>query len=91
MIDVKNMKKCTYVEDRNFDVVFLDGGEYTTYLEYQVLKDNCKMIICDDCCVDKCSCIYSELKVDPSWELLYENFNERNGWCAFQRSSSFTQ
>ena len=85
IVDIQNMERAQYVEERLFDVVFLDGGEFTTYEEYRVLKSSCRIIVCDDCVVDKCDRIREELLADPAWELMAENLKERNGWCAFRK------
>ena len=52
-IDLENMAKCKLFLDRDnlpdiFDVVLLDGGAYTTYFEFQMLKDRCKYLLLDD-------------------------------------------
>ena len=85
-VDISNMQQASYVTERDFEVVFLDGGEFTTYAEYLVLKPSSKIIVCDDCMVDKCARIRQELLVDSAWELMAENTTERNGWCAFRKT-----
>ena len=85
VVDIANMAQANYVTERNFDVVFLDGGEFTTYAEYLILKPSSKVIVCDDSMVDKCARIRQELLADPAWELMAENPAERNGWCAFRK------
>jgi hypothetical protein len=47
-VDLINMKKCNLFLNRPnlpevFDVVLLDGGEFTTYYEFQILKNRCKI------------------------------------------------
>jgi len=58
-IDMQNMKNCKLFLDRNnlpqiFDVLLLDGGEFTTYYEFQALKDRCKLLLLDDINTAKC-------------------------------------
>lgn len=84
-IDVENMKKCRKFLDRKdlpevFDVVLLDGGEFTTYFEFQAIKDRCRVLLLDDTIVNKCRKIVEEIRRDPSWEILIDRPNERNGW-----------
>jgi hypothetical protein len=48
-VDIINMKKCELFLDRPnlpdiFDVILLDGGEFTTYHEFQLLKNKCKIL-----------------------------------------------
>ena len=52
-VDMENMKNCNLFLDRKdlpeiFDVVLLDGGEFTTYFEFQIIKDRCKNLLLDD-------------------------------------------
>lgn len=84
-IDAKNMSdKKIFLERPNlpdvFDVVFLDGGEFTTWYEFQKLKDRCRIIVLDDTNVSKCKKIVEVLKSETnSWKIIEEN-NERNGF-----------
>jgi len=65
-IDITNMKNCNLFLDRQnlpniFDIILLDGGEFTTYYEFQLLKDRCKILMLDDTNSDKCKLIVEEL------------------------------
>jgi hypothetical protein len=88
-VDIENMNECPYLFDldcsKDFDVILLDGGEFTTYFEYLELKDHCRVLICDDCNTDKCSLIRKELMASNDWKLICENLSSRNGWCAFEK------
>jgi hypothetical protein len=85
-VDLINMKKCNiFLERVNlpdiFDVILLDGGEFTTYHEFQLLKDRCKYLLLDDINVAKCMKIVEEIKNDPNkWKIIIENRNIRNGF-----------
>jgi hypothetical protein len=88
-IDMENMASCSVLSERNFHVVFLDGGEYTTYFEYKELISTChtlSMIICDDTQVNKCKKVRSELLANPDWKLLIDEPKDRNGWCVFVKT-----
>ncbi len=62
-----------------FDLVLLDGGEYTTWYEYLAIKDRCKILALDDTNVTKCKRIVEDLKAQPRrWQIILED-NERNG------------
>jgi hypothetical protein len=84
-IDFSNMKdKPLFLERSNlpeiFDIILLDGGEFTTYFEYQLLKDRCKYLILDDINVLKCKLIVKEIENNlDKWEII-EKDNERNGF-----------
>lgn len=85
-IDMENMKKCDSFLKRDdlpeiFDVILLDGGEFTTHFDYQLIKDRCKYLLLDDINVAKCTKIVEEIKSQPEkWEIIEENKTERNGF-----------
>ena len=88
-VDLVNMKACRCFLDRTdvpeqFDVVLLDGGEYTTYFEYQMLRDRAKYLLLDDVKVEKCKRIRRELLDSNRWKLIAEDLQLRNGWSAFK-------
>jgi len=88
-VDILNMQKCSVFLDRPeipdvFDVILLDGGEFTTYYEFKLLKDRCKILMLDDVNVDKCAKIVQELRTDPSWRIL-KHVNVRNGYLIAER------
>jgi hypothetical protein len=84
-VDLINMKKCKIFLERPelpkiFDVILLDGGEFTTYFEYQKLKNRCKYLLLDDINADKCKLIVDEIKQNPNdWEILNTS-KTRNGF-----------
>ena len=61
-----------------FDVVVLDGGEFTTYFDYQAIKERCKVLLLDDTLSTKCKKIVEMLHSDPSWRIVVES-REGNG------------
>jgi hypothetical protein len=91
-VDVNNMKQCNLFLERKdipdiFDVIFLDGGEFTTYYEFQILKTKCKYLLLDDTNTNKCKKIVDEIYSNKNkWEILVHNKNERNGilLCKFK-------
>jgi len=88
-VDLINMKKCNLFLSRPnlpevFDVVLLDGGEFTTYYEFQLLKHRCKILMLDDVNVDKCKLIVKELESDPSWRIIQKD-NTRNGFLIAEK------
>ncbi len=83
-IDLENIKGKPLFLERNdipytFDVVLLDGGVFTTWYEYLLLKDRCKILILDDVNIAKCKRISDDIKAHPEkWEIIDET-NMRNG------------
>jgi hypothetical protein len=87
---LKNVKKSVLSDlftKKKWDSVLIDGGEFTGYSEYQLLKEKTKIFFLDDVHhAFKCYQIYEELKTDfENWELLKENENIRNGYAIFKR------
>jgi hypothetical protein len=88
-VDIINMKRCNVFLNRPnipeiFDVVLLDGGEFTTYYEFQLLKNRCKILMLDDVSADKCILIVKELASDPTWKIIKRG-NLRNGYLIAEK------
>jgi len=88
-IDIVNMKKCNLFLNRPnlpsiFDVILLDGGEFTTYHEFQNLKNRCKILMLDDINCDKCKLIVKEIESDSSWNIIKKE-NVRNGFLIAEK------
>lgn len=88
-IDFENMRNKKLFLERSdipefYDVILLDGGEFTTYYEFKKLIDKCKFLLLDDTNASKCKKIVIELKESNNWKILLEN-NERNGFAIFER------
>ena len=88
-VDIINMKQCDLFLNRPnlpeiFDVILLDGGEFTTYYEFQILKNRCKILMLDDINVDKCKLIVEEIKSDKSWKIIKID-NTRNGYLIAEK------
>tara|TARA_S200002703_G_scaffold30275_1_gene26239 strand:+ start:1318 stop:1947 length:630 start_codon:yes stop_codon:yes gene_type:complete len=61
------------------DFLFLDGGEYSTYLEWDLLQSRCHGFIgLDDSNMLKTKFIKNELIESPDWVIVFES-NQRNG------------
>ena len=88
-IDILNMQQCELFLTRTnlpdiFDVLLLDGGEFTTFYEYQILKNKCKIIMLDDTNTNKCKLIVNDIRLSKQWNILKES-NERNGYMIAQK------
>jgi hypothetical protein len=88
-IDIVNMKRCNIFLQRDnlpdvFDIILLDGGEFTTYYEFQLLKNRCKVLMLDDINTDKCTLIVKELCADPTWKIIKRS-NTRNGYLIAEK------
>jgi hypothetical protein len=85
---LKNVKigAISKFKDHYWDSVLIDGGEFTGYSEFNLLKNRTKFLFLDDVHkAFKCYEIYEYLKNDNNWKLLKENENIRNGYAIFKR------
>ena len=80
-VDITNMKECKLFDAcEDFDVVLLDGGEFTTWHEFQKIKNHVKYLLLDDTNTNKCVKIVEEIKDDPdTWKILEHDADARNG------------
>jgi hypothetical protein len=89
-IDFQNMEnKNLFLNRQNlpeiFDIILLDGGEFTTWYEYNLIKDKCKILILDDTNTSKCKKIKEEIIQNKDiWKIII-NSNERNGILIAER------
>lgn len=68
------------------DVVILDGGEFTTQGDWDVLsKCNPSVVALDDTRIYKTNAIRAELLASPKWDVVHDVINERNGWAIFKK------
>ena len=83
--DLENLSKCKNVLGilpSEIDFLLLDGGEFSTYPEWNVLKGRTKMVALDDIRELKTKQIYEELNNDNNYELVIET-SDGNGFCVF--------
>lgn len=69
---------------REFDVVLIDGSEFTGYTEYKIL-DGAGVFILDDICSYKNYFTYQDLVKHPSYRLELEDKKLRAGFAVFRR------
>ncbi len=72
-----------------FDLVYLDGGEFTSYAEFKQVRHCATYIVLDDCNPRLCVKNFrsrNALLHDSAWILLADEMNDRNGWCAFRKT-----
>lgn len=68
------------------DVILLDGGEFSTQGDWNVLyHPKLKVVILDDTQVIKTNSIYKHLKTDFTWRCVYDTPTLRNGAAIFIR------
>lgn len=86
--DLEEMKKSKNVLQelpKNIDLLILDGGEFSTYPEWNKLKNRTKIVVLDDTNMFKCYKIVEELSCDNNYLPLNVAKNDRNGFCVFEK------
>lgn len=63
------------------DVLLLDGGEFSTYAEFQKLKEKTGVVLLDDTKSMKGKKIREELLQDRMWRVVYDLPEKKNGAC----------
>jgi hypothetical protein len=87
MEDMKNTE-CYIISEKTIDVVILDGGEFSSIPDWEVLKEKNPKVVClDDTNVFKNYDLRNSLLESSEWELLADDLHDRNGWCAFKRKT----
>jgi predicted O-methyltransferase YrrM len=66
------------------DFLLLDGGEYSTYLEWKKLKGRTSIVALDDVVEMKTREINKELDNDPGYEQIILS-NDRNGFAIYRK------
>lgn len=85
--DLNDYKTCPSVLDtlpKEIDFLLLDGGEYSTYLEWLLLKDRTKIVALDDTKMVKTKRIVEECFSDYDNYKLICSSPERHGFHIFQ-------
>ena len=84
--DFQNLKKVPNVLEKIpqvIDFLLLDGGEFSTYLEWQILKPRIKYCVLDDTKELKCKKIREEVLGSKKYKIINDNTLERNGFLVF--------
>jgi len=86
--DVRGMNSCPNVMDAipaQIDLLLLDGGEFSTQIEFQKLKDRSKLIVLDDTNSRKCKAIRSHVLASPNkYHLVFDAPEVRVGVMGFE-------
>jgi hypothetical protein len=73
-------------DQRFYDGVLIDGGEFFGYSEYKLVKDRTNVLFLDDYySAFKNNQSARELTKDPEWEVVAGNRYCRNGYAVFKR------
>lgn len=70
-----------------FDVILIDGGEFTGYDDYRLAKGRCRCLMLDDVHhAYKCARAHAELAADSAWRLHWQSPHVRNGASIWLRA-----
>lgn len=72
---------------RQFDVVLLDGGEFSTFAEYKKLEPLTKIFLLDDSKMLKNNLVVKSLSENNNWTQI-KNSNARNGFAIYEKLST---
>jgi hypothetical protein len=88
--DIEWMKQVPNIIDiipKQIDFLILDGGEFSTYPEWLVLKNRVKYVALDDMTQLKCSKIREEIINNPDYIVIRDNVNgSRYGMTIFKNN-----
>lgn len=82
--DLNNIKNTRCVLDKipeKIDFLILDGGEFNSFYEYELLKDRSTYIFCDDTNPPCIKNYLVRLDLIKQYEVLIDDPNERHGFC----------
>lgn len=89
-VDLLNCKESPNILSElpdQIDFLLLDGGEYTTLNEFEVLQSRCRgYILLDDTTQSKCRLVENILERSPNWRKVFHS-DERGGFTCFKRSN----
>ena len=93
-IDNKNIKTAKLFLERQelpeiFDVVLLDGGEFTTLFDFYAIRNRARVLLLDDTNSLKCSKIAEILREDSDWDIVIDD--KANLGCLVAERRTFSQ
>lgn len=77
--DINNNKNVLNLIPNNIDFCLLDGGEYSTFLEWKILKERIQIVALDDTLTPKCELVKQEILNDSSYRIIIDS-HDRNGF-----------
>jgi hypothetical protein len=86
--DLNNIDNCKNVLDLlpdEIDFLILDGGEFSSWQEYLILKDRSKIIFLDDTRPPTIKNYMARKDLIETRKMIADNLNDRNGYCIFEK------
>jgi len=82
----KNIPNILNILPENIDLLILDGGEFSSLSEYNILKDRCKYFVLDDTNVLKNHEVANIMRNNKNYEILHDEINDRNGFLISKKN-----
>lgn len=85
--DIENYRSCNNIWNdirKFYDVVLLDGGEFSTFAEFMKLKDYTNILLLDDTREMKNTNVVKYLKESSDWKNVLSS-DDRNGFAIYER------
>ena len=82
--DISRLSSCDNILSflpNKIDFLILDGGEFTSYSEYKILKSRSRFIFCDDTSAPAMKNVLSRKDLLENHKIIYDFPKERNGLC----------
>jgi hypothetical protein len=86
--DLKNINNCKNVLDQipeKIDFLILDGGEYSSWDEYLILKDRSRIIFLDDTRPPTIKNFMAREDLLKTRKVIVDDVYSRNGYCIFEQ------
>ena len=87
LLNTENTPNLLEFIPKQIDFLILDGGEFSSWIEYQLLKDRSKIIFLDDTRppVIKNYKAREDLLSSKNHKLIIDKLESRNGFCIFEK------
>jgi len=87
---IRDMDQCEnilHLIPEKIDLLILDGGPFSSYYEFQILKDRCKYFVLDDTNDIKNIFVLEEMISQPeTYTILKQDNSDRNGWAIVEKN-----
>ena len=86
--DIKNYNSVPNILDQipeKIDLLILDGGEFSSFGEFNILKDRSTYFVLDDTLLIKNNEVSKIMRDDNTYEILHDNINDRNGFLVSKK------
>ena len=87
--DIENYNKIPNVLNiipQKIDLAILDGGEFSSFSEFQKIKDRTEYFILDDTNMMKNFKVREIIKNDDNYEIIHDEPNDRNGFLVAKKT-----